>query len=66
MVLQAAAAIRELMDGMGHPQDFTRHSIPESALPEIVTTVVHDPLAAFFPLEPALIETVSRKVCGWV
>ncbi|MCZ6829419.1 MAG: iron-containing alcohol dehydrogenase, partial [Gammaproteobacteria bacterium] len=64
-VLEAAATIRTLMEKMGHPQDFSRHSIPESALPDIVGTVAHDPLAAFFPLDPAVIETVSRKVCGW-
>ena len=65
VVLESAASIRALMDEMGHPQDFCRHSIPESALPDIVGTVAHDPLAAFFPLDPVLIEAVSRKVCGW-
>ena len=65
VVLAAAAAIRAMIDEMGHPQDFARHNIPESALPDIVGAVAHDPLAAFFPLDLAIIESVSRKVCGW-
>jgi alcohol dehydrogenase class IV len=65
VVLAAAAVIRALIDATGHPQDFSRHSIPESALADIVGTVAHDPLSAFFPLDPAVIATVSRKVCGW-
>ena len=65
VVMEAAARIRGLMEVMEHPQDFSRHNIPESALPDIVSAVAHDPLAAFYPLEAARIETISRKVCGW-
>jgi alcohol dehydrogenase class IV len=65
VVLAAAAAIRALIDEVGHPQDFSRHSIPESAMPDIIATVAHDPLAAFLTLDPVVIESVSRKVCSW-
>lgn len=65
IVLESAAVIRRLMTEMGHPQDFSRHHIPESSLPDIVTAVAHDPLAAFHPLGADLIEKICRKVCGW-
>ena len=65
IVLETAAVIRGLMAEMGHPQDFSRHNIPESALPDIVTAVAHDPVASFYPLGPDLIERICRKVCGW-
>jgi len=65
IVLESAAVIRCLMAEMGHPQDFSRHDIPESALPDIVTAVAHDPLAAFYPLSADVIERICRKVCGW-
>ena len=65
IVLESAAVIRRLMAEMGHPQDFSRHDIPESALPDIVTAVAHDPLAAFYPLSADVIERICRKVCGW-
>ncbi|MEH6636294.1 MAG: iron-containing alcohol dehydrogenase [Halioglobus sp.] len=65
IVLESAAVIRCLMAEMGHPQDFSRHDIPESALPDIVTAVAHDPLAAFYPLSTDVIERICRRVCGW-
>ena len=65
IVLETAAVIRGLMAEMGHPQDFSRHNIPESALPDIVTAVAHDPVASFYPLGPDVIERICRKVCGW-
>ena len=65
IVLECAAVIRRLMAEMGHPQDFSRHAIPESALADIVTAVAHDPLAAFYPLPADVIERICRKVCGW-
>jgi alcohol dehydrogenase class IV len=65
IVLESAAVIRRLMAEMDHPQDFSRHDIPESALPDIVTAVAHDPLAAFYPLSADVIERICRKVCGW-
>lgn len=64
-VLACAAAIRGLLDTIGHPQDFARHDIAPSMLPEIAAAVAHDPLAAFLPLPQDLIETVCRRVCGW-
>ncbi len=65
IVLETAAVIRGLMDEMGHPQNFSRHDIPESALPDIVTAVAHDPVGAFYPLGADVIERICRKVCGW-
>jgi len=65
IVLETAAVIRRLMDEMGHPQDFARHDIPESALPDIVAAVAHDPLAAFYPLGTDVIDRICRRVCGW-
>ena len=64
-VLECAAVIRNLLNTIGHPQDFARHEIVPSRLPEIAAAVAHDPLAAFLPLPPELIESVCRKVCGW-
>lgn len=65
IVLETAAVIRRLMDEMGHPQDFARHDIPESTLPDIVAAVANDPLAAFCPLGMDVIERICRRVCGW-
>ena len=65
IVLETAAVIRGLMVEMGLPQDFSRHNIPESALPDIVTAVAHDPVGAFYPLGQEVIERICRKVCGW-
>jgi alcohol dehydrogenase class IV len=65
IVLESAAVTRRLMVEMGHPQDFSRHDIPESALPDIVTAVAHDPLAAFYPLGTDVIERICRKAFGW-
>lgn len=64
-VLACAAVIRELLEQMGHPQDFARHNISSSMLPEISAAVAHDPLAAFLPLPQDIIESVCRKVCLW-
>ncbi len=65
VVLAAAAKTRELLDEMGHPQDFSRHNIAESSLPDIVQAVAHDPIAAFYPIAADKIEIVARKACGW-
>lgn len=64
-VLASAAAIRELLAQTGHPQDFSRHDIPESMLPDISAAIAHDALAAFLPLPQAVIETICRRACGW-
>lgn len=64
-VLACAAVVRALLEQVNHPQDFARHQIPESKLPEIAAAVAHDPLAAFLPLPQELIETVCRRACGW-
>lgn len=64
-VMAAAARIRTLLAEIGHPLDFARHNIQESALPDIIQAVAHDPLAAFYPVSPDKIELVLRKVCGW-
>ncbi len=65
IVLETAAVIRGLIAETGHPQDFARHDIPESALPDIVTAVAHDPVAAFYPMGEDVIETICRRVCAW-
>ncbi|NCF20507.1 MAG: iron-containing alcohol dehydrogenase [Haliea sp.] len=65
IVSDAAAAIRRLMTEIDHPQDFSRHGIPQTALENIIAAVAHDPLAAFYPLGPDVIEAVCRRVCGW-
>jgi alcohol dehydrogenase class IV len=65
IVREAAAVIRQLMTEMGHPQDFSRHDIPQSALPDIVSAVAHDPIAAFHMMDAEVIERICRKVCGW-
>jgi alcohol dehydrogenase class IV len=65
IVLETAALIRRLMSDTGHPQNFARHDISPAALPEIVTAVAHDPLAAFHPIAPDVIETICRRACGW-
>jgi alcohol dehydrogenase class IV len=65
IVLEAAAVIRHLMSDMGHPQDFSRHDIPQSALPDIVSAVAHDPIAVFHMMDAEVIERICRKVCGW-
>ena len=65
VVLACAAVVRALLEQVNHPQDFARHQIPESKLPEIAAAVAHDPLAAFLPLPQELIETVCRRACGW-
>lgn len=64
-VLACAKIIRSMMEDIGHPQDFARHSIDPSMLPEISAAVASDPLAAFLPMPPSLIETVCRRACGW-
>lgn len=65
IVLETAALIRRLMSEIGHPQDFARHEIPESSLPEIIAAVAHDPLAGFYSIGSDVIESVCRKACGW-
>lgn len=65
MVMAAAAKIRTLLAELGHPLDFARHDIDESALPDLVHAVAHDPLATFYPLPSDKIEVIARKVCGW-
>ncbi|MGC1497861.1 MAG: iron-containing alcohol dehydrogenase [Ketobacter sp.] len=65
VVLAAATKIRELLDRIGHPQDFKRHTIAESSLSDIVHAVSHDPLAALYPVAVDRIEVIARKVCGW-
>lgn len=64
-VLACAAVVRSLLEQVNHPQDFARHEIPESKLPEIAAAVAHDALASFLPLPQDLIETVCRRACGW-
>jgi alcohol dehydrogenase class IV len=65
IVLAAAASIRALLNELGHPQNFERHNIPQSALPDIIKAVAHDPLAAFYPLTPEIIESIAKTACGW-
>ena len=65
IVLETAAIIRRLLSEIGHPQDFSRHEIPQSSLPEIVAAVTSDPLAGLYPIAADVIESVCRKACGW-
>jgi alcohol dehydrogenase class IV len=65
IVLETADLIRRLMSEIGHPQNFSRHEIPESSLPEIVAAVSHDALAGIYPIAPDVIESVCRKACAW-
>ena len=65
IVQETAAIIRRLLSEIGHPQDFSRHEIPESSLPEIVAAVMSDPLAGLYPIAADVIESVCRKACGW-
>jgi hypothetical protein len=46
IVLESAAVVRRLIADLGHPQDFSRHEIPESSLTKIVTAVANDQTAA--------------------
>ncbi len=64
-VVACAGVVRALLEQINHPQDFARHAIEQSTLPEIAAAVAHDPLAAFLPLPQDLIETVCRRACGW-
>ena len=64
-VHSCARKIRDLLTETGHPQDFARHALDEAMLPEISAAVAQDPLSAFCPLQPTLIETVVRRACGW-
>lgn len=65
IILAAAAMIRTMTKDIGHPQDFARHNIPESALPDIIKAISHDALAGFLPIDPATIESISSKACAW-
>ena len=64
-IKNCAAKIRGLLEETGHPLDFARHALDVARLPDIAEAVAQDPLSAFCPLEPGLIETVLRRACGW-
>jgi hypothetical protein len=50
---------------MGHPIDFKRHNIPESALPDLIVAVQKDPIAALGQIPVDVIERIARRACAW-
>jgi len=64
-VLLVAEKISNLLKELGHPQDFSRHQINKSTLPQIIQAVNQDPLTVFYRVPPQMIEEISCRVCGW-
>ena len=60
-----AARIRELLDQIGHPQDFSRHKLGPEKLQEIAPAIAGDPLAALHPLDSQVITQVCQRAFNW-
>lgn len=58
--------LQALLRECGHPLDFDRHKIPPADLERIVAAVMHDPIAALYPIPPQKIATIARAACAWV
>jgi len=65
LVLSVAVKIRELLELLGHPQNFSRHNLLESKQGDIVQAIAQDTLSAFYPLPAEAITAVVRRVCVW-
>jgi alcohol dehydrogenase class IV len=65
IILNAAAKLQDMMQAMGHPIDFKRHNIPESALPDLIVAVQKDPIAALGQIPVDVIERIARRACAW-
>lgn len=57
--------LRQLLCECDHPLDYARHQIDPGRLEDLVAAVMHDPLAALYPLPPDRIVGIVRAACGW-
>ncbi len=57
--------LRQLLRECQHPLDFARHQIDPHRLNDLVAAVMHDPLAALYPLPAERVTAILRAACGW-
>ncbi|MBF7729197.1 iron-containing alcohol dehydrogenase [Pseudomonas sp. N040] len=57
--------LRRLLRDCNHPLDYARHQLDPNRCEELVAAVLHDPLAALYPLPAERVVAIARAACAW-